>query len=414
MKILVIGRGGREHAIIQKLAESPQAETIYAAPGNAGIADIATCVAIDEMDFDALIDFSKTKGIDLTIVGPEAPLSVGIVDKFEKAGLRIFGPSEAAAAIEGSKSFAKDFMIKHKVPTAAYEVFSDVDQAKTYIQKQGAPIVIKADGLAAGKGVVVAETVEEAEQAVDDMLVSKAFAEAGAKVVIEEFLAGREFSLMALVNGHHVYPLTTARDHKRAFDGDAGPNTGGMGAYAPVDDVTSEAYDFAVKEIVQKTADGMVEEGKSFTGVLYAGLIMTENGPKVIEFNARFGDPETQVILPLMDNDFAQVVVDVLNEKDPGIKWKDGYCLGVVTASAGYPGSYEKGMNIPELSKSADTYIVHAGTKKEDGQFVSDGGRVLLAGAYGSTFAEARDKAYEAIAPFEGNRDFYYRTDIGK
>lgn len=414
MKILVIGRGGREHAIIQKLAESPQAETIYAAPGNAGIAGLATCVAIDEMDFGALIDFAKTEAIDLTIVGPEAPLSVGIVDQFIEAGLRIFGPSEAAAAIEGSKSFAKDFMIKHQVPTAAYEVFSNAEQAKAYIREQGAPIVIKADGLAAGKGVVVAETVEEAERAVDDMLVSKAFAEAGAKVVIEEFLAGREFSLMALVNGRHVYPLVTARDHKRAFDGDAGPNTGGMGAYAPVDDVSSEAYDFAVKEIVQKTADGMVADNKSFTGILYAGLIMTDQGPKVIEFNARFGDPETQVILPLMDNDFAQVIVDVLAEKDPDLKWKEGYCLGVVAASAGYPGNYQKGMDIPELPTSSDTFIVHAGTKLENGQFVSDGGRVLLAGAYGRTFAEAREKAYHTIAPFEGNQDFFYRTDIGK
>lgn len=414
MNILVIGRGGREHAIIQKLAESPQANTIYAAPGNAGIAEVAKCVAIDEMDFSGLVDFAKTENIGLTIVGPEAPLSAGLVDQLQEAGLRVFGPTEAAAVIEGSKSFAKDFMKKHNVPTAAYDVFSDADEAKAYIHKHGAPIVIKADGLAAGKGVVVAGTVDEAEQAVDDMLVSKAFAEAGAKVVIEEFLDGKEFSLMALVNGNHVYPLATARDHKRAFDGDAGPNTGGMGAYAPVDDVSKADYDFAVKEIVQKTADGMSAEGKPFTGVLYAGLIMTKQGPKVIEFNARFGDPETQVILPLMDNDFVQVIIDVLNKKDPGLRWKEGYCLGVVAASAGYPGSYAKGKVLPELPKAAGTYYVHAGTKKTDGKFLSDGGRVLFAGAYGKTFTEAREKAYEAVSPFEGNEDFFYRTDIGK
>jgi len=414
MKILVIGRGGREHAIIQKLAESDQVESVFAAPGNAGIAQGAVCVAIDEMDFAGLAEFAKTNAVDLTIVGPEAPLSAGIVNHFQSAGLRAFGPTQEAAELEGSKSFAKAFMKKHSIPTAAYEVFQDPESAKQYVQEKGAPTVIKADGLAAGKGVVVAETVEEAVTAIDDMLVSKSFAEAGAKVVIEEFLAGREFSLMALVHGRNVYPLVTARDHKRAFDQDLGPNTGGMGAYAPVDDIPQDAYDFAVEAIVQKTADGMAEEGRPFTGVLYAGLMMTASGPKVIEFNARFGDPETQVILPLLANDFAQVLTDVLDGKNPELTWKEGYCLGVVAASSGYPGSYTKGKAIPKLAPGANGFVVHAGTKLENGEFVSDGGRVLLTGAYYADFAKAREKAYDIIGAFEGNADFFYRKDIGQ
>ncbi len=414
MNILVVGRGGREHSIIMKIAEDKRIKTIFAAPGNGGTAEIATNVAIDEMDIDGLIKFVKENQVALTIIGPEAPLNEGIANRFEAEGLAVFAPTKEAALLEGSKSFAKDFMKKYDIPTAYYAIFSDVDKAKAYIEEKGAPIVIKADGLAAGKGVVVAETKAEAFAAVEDMLVSKAFAEAGATVVIEEFLAGKEFSLMAFVHGNNVFPMITARDHKRAYDGDLGPNTGGMGAYAPVPDVTEAAYTFSVEEVVQKAADSMVLEGRSFTGILYAGLMMTEEGPKVIEFNTRFGDPETQVILPLLKNEFVQVIEDVLAGNDPQLQWEDNFCVGVVVASKGYPGSYEKHIPIPVLETDVNTFVVHAGTKNIDDKLVSDGGRVLFAGAKADTFSEARDAAYNVLKPFVGHDGFFYRNDIGK
>ncbi|NAO99193.1 phosphoribosylamine--glycine ligase [Halomonas sp. MG34] len=412
MNILVIGRGGREHSIVMKLAESERVSTIYAAPGNAGMQQ-AECIRIDEMDIEALVAFAKEEQIDLTIVGPENPLNEGIADRFIEAGLQVFAPQKAAALLEGSKSFAKEFMKKYAVPTAAYATFTSADEAKQYIEKQGAPIVIKADGLAAGKGVIVAETKEQALAAVDEILVEKAFAGAGAKIVVEEFLSGKEFSLMAFVHEHNVYPMVPARDHKRAFDNDEGPNTGGMGAFSPVPDVTDDHLDFAMKEILQKTADGMMKEGRAFTGILYAGLMMTEDGPKVIEFNTRFGDPETQVVLPLLKNDLDQVILDVMDGKDPELQWEDAACVGVVLASQGYPGSYTKGVEIPALSE-LETYTVHAGTKQVNGNLVSDGGRVILVGAKENSFELARKKVYQALAPVENGKDYFYRTDIGK
>lgn len=414
MKVLVIGRGGREHSIALKFKEASSVSKIYVAPGNAGISSIATCVPIDELAITELIEFAKEKAIDLTIVGPEAALIEGIADAFTAAGLSIFAPTKAAAIIEGSKDFAKSLMKKYDIPTADYATFVDIEAAKSYIKSQGAPIVVKADGLAAGKGVVVAETEAEAIAAVEDMLVSKAFAEAGASVVIEECLEGKEFSLMSLVHNGRVYPLATARDHKRAFDDDAGPNTGGMGAYAPVDDVPEAALDFAITQIVQKTVDGMIAEGRSFTGILYTGLMMTEAGPKVIEYNARFGDPETQVILPLLENDFADVLQRILNDEVVELTWKPGYCVGVVVASAGYPGDYDKGAAIPEIALNDKGYVVHAGTEFKDNVLVANGGRVLLVGAEDIDFVKARESVYEMLQAFEGNARFYYRTDIGK
>lgn len=412
MKVLVIGRGGREHSIALKLAQSVSVSEVIVAPGNAGIEEIAKCVDIDEMDTQGLIELAKAEAIDLTIVGPEAPLAAGIANEFIKENLRVFAPTKEAAIIEGSKDFAKQFMVKYDIPTADFETFTHIDDAKEYVKEQGAPIVIKADGLAAGKGVVVAQTEEEAYKALEDMLVSEEFAEAGSKVVIEEFLEGEEFSLMALVHGNQVYPLVTARDHKRAFDNDLGPNTGGMGAYAPVDDVTKEDLAFSIEQVVQRAADGLVKEGRSFTGILYAGLMNTKEGPKVIEFNARFGDPETQVILPLMDNDFGQVLDDILNDKNPELQWKDEYCLGVVVASEGYPGSYNKGVTIPQISEK-QAFVIHAGTSKQGNHFISNGGRVLLVGAQNKQFQQARNDVYKALEAFDHYNGFFYRKDIG-
>ena len=414
MNILVVGRGGREHSLVMKLNESEKVSKIYAAPGNAGIASIAECVDIDEMDIAGLVQFAKENKIELTIVGPENPLNAGIADRFHEEGLAIFAPTEKAALLEGSKSFAKEFMKKYDVPTADYAVFTDAKEAKAYIKEKGAPIVIKADGLAAGKGVIVALTEEEALEAVDDMLVSEAFAAAGTTVVIEEFLDGKEFSLMAFVHEDQVYPMVTARDHKRAFDNDQGPNTGGMGAFAPADDVTQADLDFAMENVLLRTANGMIKEGRSFTGILYAGLIMTKEGPKVIEFNTRFGDPETQVVLPLLKNDLVQVFLDVLAGKNPELSWADESCLGVVVASEGYPGSYEKGTKLPALPEGTNPYTVHAGTKMENGQLVGDGGRVLLVGATAPSMEEASKIVYEALEPVKSSEGFFFRTDIGK
>lgn len=414
MKVLVVGRGGREHSLIMKLNESEKVTKIYAAPGNAGIASIAENVAIDEMAIKELVAFAKKEAIDLTVVGPENPLNAGIADEFQAEGLKIFAPTEAAALLEGSKSYAKEFMKKYNVPTADYAVFNDAEEAKSYIKEKGAPIVVKADGLAAGKGVIVALTEEEAMIAVDDMLVSKAFAEAGATVVVEEFLDGKEFSLMAFVHEDKVFPMVTARDHKRAYDNDEGPNTGGMGAFAPADDITQADLDFSMENILLRTAKGMIAEDRAFTGILYAGLIMTEQGPKVIEFNTRFGDPETQVVLPLLENDLLQVFLDVLAGKNPKLSWSNGAALGVVVASKGYPGAYEKGKKLPKLPEGINPFAIHAGTKHQNGEYVSDGGRVLLVGATAPTMEEATKITYEALKPFEEEENFFFRKDIGK
>lgn len=415
MNILVVGRGGREHSIISHVKKDPQVSSVYAAPGNAGIELEATCVPIDELDIEGLIHFAKEKAIDLTIVGPEAPLNEGIANRFHEEGLRVFAPTKEAALLEGSKQFAKDFMQKHRIPTAAYATFSEANLAKDYIRSQGAPIVVKADGLAEGKGVVVAMTEQEALDAIDAMMVEKTFADAGSTIVIEEFLEGKEFSLMAFVHGNNVYPMMPARDHKRAYDGDKGLNTGGMGAFAPVPDVPEEVIDYTVQEIVQKTADKLVEEGRSFTGILYAGLMLPPEGmPKVIEFNTRFGDPETQVVLPLMENNLTQVLNDVLDDKDPQITWKTGSCVGVVIASNGYPVAYKKGFPLPFTEGSADTFVVHAGTKKEGNTYVSSGGRVLLVGATGENQAVAVKMVYKEIGEHVNKDHYFYRTDIGK
>ena len=414
MNVLVVGRGGREHSLVMKMAESNQLTNLYVAPGNGGIKEKAVCIDIDEMDIEALVAFAKEASVDLTVVGPETPLNAGIANRFHEEGLAVFAPTKEAALLEGSKSYAKEFMKKYNVPTADYAVFKDADEAKAYIEEKGAPIVVKADGLAAGKGVIVALTKDEALQAVDDMLVSKAFLNAGATVVIEEFLEGKEFSLMAFVHENQVFPMVTARDHKRAFDNDQGPNTGGMGAFAPVPDVTREHLDFSMEQILQKTADGMIADGRPFTGILYAGLIMTSNGPKVIEFNTRFGDPETQVVLPLLKNDLVQVFIDVLNGKNPELIWEDASCVGVVLASNGYPGHFEKGAPIPEFNELPGTFVAHAGTKQVENALVSDGGRVLLVGSKGSSLDTCANAVYDLLENANVSGDFFYRKDIGK
>lgn len=414
MKILVVGRGGREHSVIMHLKKSKQVSEIYAAPGNSGIEELATCVDIDEMDIQELIKFAKETEIDLTIVGPENPLNAGIADEFEKNELRIFAPRKNAAILEGSKDFAKQFMMRHEIPTAKYETFTDANEAKAYIEKQGAPIVIKADGLAEGKGVTVALTIDEALNAINEMMVKKTFAEAGQTIVIEEFLDGREFSLIAFVHENNVFPMVAARDHKRAYDQDEGPNTGGMGAFAPVPDITPEILEYTTREVLQKAADGLMKDGRPFTGILYAGLMQTEEGTKVIEFNTRFGDPETQVVLPLLENDLSQVIVDVMDNKDPKLKWKDEACVGVVLASKGYPGEYQKEVLLPTKEAGSDTFVVQAGTKRTKAGIVSNGGRVLLVGATGETLDKAAEKAYDYLTVYDETDDFFYRSDIGR
>ncbi|CAI8813975.1 phosphoribosylamine--glycine ligase [Bacillus pseudomycoides] len=412
MNVLVIGRGGREHALAWKFAQSEQVEKVYVAPGNEGMRDVATPVAIDENDFDALVLFAKENNIGLTFVGPEIPLMNGIVDRFEAEGLRVFGPDKAAAVIEGSKAFTKELMKKYDIPTAAYETFTNYEEAVAYIRTIGAPIVIKADGLAAGKGVTVAMTLEEALQAVKEMLQDVKFGEASKKVVIEEFLDGQEFSLMAFVNGTTVYPMVIAQDHKRAFDGDKGPNTGGMGAYSPVPQIPESAVEVAIETVLHPTAQAMIKEGRSFTGILYAGLILTNEGPKVIEFNARFGDPETEVLLPRLDNDLVDVCNSVLDGEKLVLKWSEEAVIGVVLASKGYPEVYEKGAIIRGLDTLEDAIVFHAGTAMKRGDFVTNGGRVLFVACKAKDLQEAKDKVYKEIAKIKSD-GLFYRNDIG-
>ncbi|EEL48019.1 MULTISPECIES: phosphoribosylamine--glycine ligase [Bacillus cereus group] len=412
MNVLVIGRGGREHALAWKFAQSEQVEKVYVAPGNEGMRNVAMPVDIDENDFDALVLFAKENNIGLTFVGPEIPLMNGIVDRFEAEGLRVFGPSKAAAVIEGSKAFTKELMKKYDIPTAAYETFTDYEEAVAYIQKVGAPIVIKADGLAAGKGVTVAMTLEEALEAVKEMLQDVKFGEASKKVVIEEFLDGQEFSLMAFVNGTTVYPMVIAQDHKRAFDGDKGPNTGGMGAYSPVPQIPESAVSEAIETILHPTAEAMIQEGRSFTGILYAGLILTNEGPKVIEFNARFGDPETEVVLPRLESDLVDVCNDVLDGKELTLKWSEEAVIGVVLASKGYPEAYEKGAVISGLNTLEDVIVFHAGTAMKHGDFVTNGGRVLFVACKAKDLQTAKDNVYKEIKKIESD-GLFYRSDIG-
>ncbi|KMY52896.1 phosphoribosylamine--glycine ligase [Bacillus sp. FJAT-27231] len=413
MNVLVVGRGGREHAICKKLSESPQVQKVFCAPGNAGIAQDAEIVEIDEMNFTALSEFALSENIGLTIIGPENPLSAGIVDHFQEKGLKVYGPNKAAAELEGSKSFAKMMMEKHNIPTARYASFDHYEEAKAYIEEQGAPIVLKADGLAAGKGVTVAMTIEEALAALEEMMVAKKFGEASSKLVIEQYLEGEEFSLMAFVNGEHVYPMEAAQDHKRAFDNDEGPNTGGMGAYSPIPHIPADVIEQSVQEILLPIAKGMAAEGRPFTGIIFAGLMLTKEGPKTIEFNARFGDPETQVVLPRLESDLVQVFLDVLAGKDPELKWKDDAVLGVVLASDGYPESYEKGHPIKGLEKVDSAAVLHAGTfKDEAGTICANGGRVLLVTGIAPSIQEARQEAYKKMTNIQTDY-FFYRKDIG-
>lgn len=413
MKVLVIGSGGREHAIAKQFSISPSVNKVFVAPGNDGMRGDAEIVAIDTMDFAGLAQFAKENAVDLTFVGPEQPLAEGIVDFFNTRGLRVFGPTKSAAQIESSKSYAKDIMNKYHIPTAAHETFTEADKAIAYIKEQGAPIVIKADGLAAGKGVVVAMTEDEAIEAVEDMIGNQRFGESSSRVVIEEFLDGEEFSFMSFVHKGQIYPMVIAQDHKRAYDGDKGPNTGGMGAYSPVPQISQDVVDVAYKTIVEPTVNGMEVDGVSFTGILYAGLILTKNGPKVIEFNARFGDPETQVVLPRMTSDFGEFMMALMDEKPFDLLWSEEAMLGVVIAAEGYPGDVEKGNALPNLEVlSASHAVFHAGTKLVDEKFVGNGGRVLLVGAKASTLKEAQEKVYAGIATEKWD-NFFYRKDIG-
>ncbi|MGX7124366.1 phosphoribosylamine--glycine ligase [Enterococcus viikkiensis] len=411
MKILIIGSGGREHAIAKKIMDSPKVTEVFCAKGNPGMSrDGIQVVDIAEDNHAALIDFAKENTIDWTFVGPEIPLLNGIVDDFQQAGLAIFGPNQAAAMIEGSKEFAKRLMVDNQIPTADYAAFTDYQAACDYVTEKGAPIVIKADGLAAGKGVTVAMTLKEALQALKEMMTDHRFGESGDKVVVEEFLAGEEFSLMAFVKNEKVYPMVIAQDHKRAYDNDEGPNTGGMGAYSPVPQISEAMVEKAISEILQPAANGMMKNGTPFTGILYAGLIATAIGPKVIEFNARFGDPETQVVLPRLTSDLAQIINDLLKNQEPELTWSDQASVGVVLAAEGYPNDYQKGMTLPDFNDQVTVY--YAGVTQGTEQMESSGGRVLVVEAEAGTIQEAQAQVYQALSKAEA-AGYFYRSDIG-
>ena len=409
-KVLVLGGGGREHAIVHALSRSPQVEKIYAAPGNAGIAAMAECVALKETQVDELIAFARENAIDLTVVGPEAALAVGVVDAFRAAGLKIFGPTKAATQIESSKEFAKDLMKKYSIPTATYEVFDNYEAALEYVKKGTFPTVLKYDGLAAGKGVVIPETLEEADEALRDLLLNDKFGHG--RVVIEEFMTGPEFSFMCFVSDEKVYPMEVAQDHKRAFDGDKGPNTGGMGAYSPLPFITKEDIDWAYDYIMCATANALITEGCAFRGVLYGGLMKTPNGIKVIEFNARFGDPETEVVLPRLESDIYDIFCAVAEGEDVGeIKWNDKASIGIVLASKGYPDAYDKGFAIEGLDQ-VEGIVYHMGTAMKEGRYVTNGGRVLFVTVMADTFAEAQAKANAEVAKIKCD-NLFHRSDIG-
>lgn len=408
-RVLVVGSGGREHAIVNALARSPRVAKIFCAPGNAGIADNAECVDIKVTDVDALARFAKDHNIDMTIVGPEAALAEGIADRFAEDGQAIFGPTRSAARIESSKEFAKQIMERHGIPTASYRSFDNFREALEYVKSRPLPAVVKYDGLAAGKGVVVAQSYEEAEDVLRDMLEGAAFGKG--RVVVEDFLSGPEFSFMCLVSGRKVYPLAIAQDHKRAYDNDEGPNTGGMGAYSPVPFITDEVRETALREVMQATADALADEGIDYCGVLYGGLILTAEGPKVIEFNARFGDPETEVVLPRLKTDIYTLFESAINGTDCETEWDPETCLGVVLAAEGYPGSYPKGIEIRGTEK-VDGDILHMGTARREGKLVSAGGRVMMIVAKGTDVAKARARVMADIASIDAP-GLFWRTDIG-
>lgn len=418
MKVLIVGSGGREHAIAWKVAQSKRVEKIYCAPGNAGIEEYAECVNIGAMEFDKLTAFAMEKGIDLTVIGMDDPLVGGVVDAFEAKGLRVFGPRQLAAMIEGSKAFSKDLMKKYNIPTAAYENFDDPKKALEYLETAKMPIVLKADGLALGKGVLICNTLEEAKEGVKSIMEDKQFGSAGNRMVIEEFMTGREVSVLCFCDGTHVVPMTSAQDHKRAQDGDQGLNTGGMGTFSPSPFYTKEVDEFCEKYIYQPTVDAMAAEGREFKGIIFFGLMLTEDGPKVLEYNARFGDPETQVVLPRMKNDIIDVMEACVDGRlsDIELEFEDNAAVCVVLASDGYPESYEKGKVIEGLERFDGVdgyYCFHAGTKLSDGRIVTNGGRVLGITATGENLKKARANAYAATEwiSFENK---YMRHDIGK
>jgi phosphoribosylamine--glycine ligase len=418
MKVLVVGGGGREHALCWKVGQSPLVETIYCAPGNPGIAELAECVHIAADEIDALLDFALAEKVDLTLVGPEVPLTMGIVDRFQAAGLEIFGPNQAAAQIEGSKGFSKDLMARHNIPTADYQTFFEHAAAVAYIREQGAPIVVKADGLAAGKGVIVAMSEEQAIAAVDDIMLDKVFGSAGASVVIEEFMEGEEASFFAFTDGKNILPLASSQDHKRAYDQDEGPNTGGMGAYSPAPVVTSELHDEIVETIVKPTIEGMAADGHPYVGILYVGLMIKDGKPRVVEYNARFGDPEAQPLLMRMKSDIVPVLQACARGEltQDSIEWHDKAAVCVVMASGGYPGSFAKGLPISGLDDAAtldDLVVFHAGTTLKDGVVVNNGGRVLGVTGLGDDVASAIDCAYRGVEKISW-QDVHFRKDIGQ
>ena len=417
MRILVIGSGGREHALAWKIKQSKLADKVFCAPGNGGIAQDAECVDIKTEDIPGLLEFAKKEKIDFTVVGPEVPLAAGIVDEFQNYKLKVFGPNKAASQMEASKVFSKELMAKYKVPTAEFKVFDNADKAKGYIAKIG-PCVVKADGLCAGKGVVVAKTIEEANKAVDLMLKERAFGDAGNRIIIEECLEGQEASILVITDSRKVVVLASAQDHKRVFDHDEGPNTGGMGVYSPAPVVTKELLKEILEKIVYRTVDGLAKEGIEYKGVLYAGVMITKDGPKTLEFNVRFGDPETQAILPRLRSDLVEVMLATAEGKLSRVRnleWDERACVTVVLASKGYPGDYEKGKEIfglDETAKMKDIVIFHAGTKEQGDKIVTNGGRVLGVTGLGKTIKEAIANTYQAVARinFEG---MHYRKDIG-
>ncbi len=416
MKVLVIGSGGREHALVWKIAQSPLVKEIFCAPGNPGIGEMAKLVPIKADDLDGLLEFARKEEIGLTVVGPEVPLTLGIVDLFEVAGLKIFGPSKKAAELEGSKAYSKELLKKYNIPTAKYELFTSAQDANAYLEKQKFPIVVKADGLAAGKGVFICDSLESSLQAVDEILGKKIFGDAGNKVVIEEFLEGEEASILAFSDGKNVISLQPAQDHKAVYDGDKGPNTGGMGAYSPAPVITDDLAKDILENILKPSIQAMAREGRTYKGILYAGLMITSEGPKVLEFNVRFGDPETQPILMRMESDIVFLFFAVIDGKlcDQKITWREEASVCVVMASAGYPGSYPKGDEIFGLDKvDKGTVVFHAGTKEVDGKLVTNGGRVLGVTSLGKTISEAINNSYEAVSRISWENS-YYRKDIGK
>jgi phosphoribosylamine--glycine ligase len=418
MKVLVVGSGGREHTIVWKLAQSEKVSKLYCAPGNGGISDIATLVDIKATNIEKMITFCKSEAIDLVFVAPDDPLALGMVDEMEKHNIRVFGPRKNAAIIEASKSFSKQLMKDNNIPTATYEVFSDFKKAKAYLQTQKMPIVIKADGLALGKGVIIATTLEKAIKACHDMLSNKKYGTSGETIVIEEFMVGREITVLAFTDGKTVSTMPSSQDHKRAYDNDQGLNTGGMGAFSPSPIYTDQVDDYCKKNIFEPTIKAMADMGRPFKGVIYFGLMMTEEGPKVVEYNARFGDPETQTLLPLLKTDLVGIINAVIDEKlhEINIEWDDKACVCIVLASGGYPVAYQKGMEITGIDKAikeTDVIVFHAGTKKENSILYTNGGRVLGVTAIDDTLQGATTKAYEGVNAISF-KDMHYRKDIGK